>query len=309
MLQHILDCGQAFFHANQTISCNGIRRAPLSLLAKACGRFVPDYFQVATKAILLLQKGADVKYRHQNGDTLLHTLLKSRRYHQDVAYITAEYNDTMRQRKSSIRQPKLLLVAFIAARADVYAINNKGSTPSAIATIYGRERKWKRALRVCGYDVVEVFRRSSAEPWAAMPPRQTPKLRFEDFCEQYFDGIWGDDDWDLNQKAGSDDEAEAEGEYTRKSETGDSNDGETATEKADNEPMTDDTSQATLEPVLADNVETVEMYEIDDVDMDYGQGLVYELDEFWDPADPMYIGDVFEIYDIGLSPGALDLYL
>jgi len=309
MLQHILDSGQAFSHANQTISCNGSRRAPLSLLAKACGYFVSNYFQVATKAILLLQRGADVKYRYQNGDTLLHTLLKIRRYHQDVAYITAECNSDLRQRKLSIRQPKLLLVAFIVAGADVYAINNKGLTPSAIATIYGREREWKRALRVCGYDVVKVFRRSSAEPWAAMRPRQMPKLRFEDFCERCFDGIWGDDDWDLKKKANSDDEAESEGEDTRKSETTDSNDGETATEKADNEPMTDDTSQATLDPVLADNVETVEMYEIDDVDMDYGQGSAYELDEFWDPADPMYIGNVFETYNIGLSPGALDLYL
>jgi hypothetical protein len=309
MLQHILDCGQAFFHANQTISCNSSRRAPLSLLAKACGYSLGNYFQIATKAILLLQRGADVKYRHQNGDTLLHTLLKSRRYHQDVAYITAEYDGTMRQRKSSIRQPRLLLVAFIAAGADVYAINNKGLTPSAIAMIYGRKGEWKRALRVCGYDVVEVLRRSHTKPWAAIGPRQTPKLRFEDFCEQYFDGIWGDDDWDLEQIAESDDEAEAEGEDPWKSETGDSNDGETATARADNEPKTDDTSHATLEPVLADNVETVEMYEIDDVDMDNGQGSAYELDEFWDPADPMYIGDVFEIYDMGLSPSALDLYL
>lgn len=309
MLQQILDCGQAPFHANQTISCNGSRRAPLSLLAKACGYFVPNYFQVATKAILLLKRGADVRYRHQNGDTLLHTLLKGRRYHQDIAYVTADHNDTMYQRNSSIRQPKLLLVAFIAAGADVYAINNKGLTPSAIAKIYGREREWKRALRVCGYDVAEVTRQSSAEHWATMQPRQMPKLRFEDFCKQNFDKMWGNDDWDLKQKAESDDEsddeAEAKVEDTPKSEIGDSNDGETATEKA----MTYETSQATLELELADNVENIEMYEFHDVDIDYGQGLAYDLDAFWDPADPMYIGDVFGIYDIGLSPGALDLYL
>ena len=148
----------------------GIERVPLCILADGCGYGSSSVGQIVDKAILLLKWKADISCRDPDGDTVLHTLLKCERG--KMTYL-------------SLTEPKQLLIVFISAGADVYAINSEGESPSDLARQYDHEDEWTEALMLCGYDVHEVV----AQPDATRM-RQTSKLSFEECCQNREEYLW-----------------------------------------------------------------------------------------------------------------------
>jgi hypothetical protein len=141
------------------------------------------------KAILLLERAANISWRDSSGDNVLHASLNSKRRHERVTH-TYDYSEsTPNMYKDhhfcmSLTEPKQFLILCIAAGADVYATNNDGETPSLVARKYGREREWTEALSQCGYDPIEVFVQSDASPLDGTRIRQTSKLSFKEYCQR-----------------------------------------------------------------------------------------------------------------------------
>lgn len=108
------------------------------------------------KAILLLERAANISWRNSSGDNVLHTALKSKHYHEEELHA---FDDRFYM---SLTEPNQFLILCIAAGADVYATNNGGQTPSLVARQYGREKEWTEALSQCGYNPIEVFAQSDA---------------------------------------------------------------------------------------------------------------------------------------------------
>jgi ankyrin repeat protein len=86
----MLDLGEPFISLKYFyLDDSGTERAPLIELAKCCGLYYADTFHIIDKAILLLSRNADISCRDDNGDTVLHTLLRCRRLHEHVSYAEA----------------------------------------------------------------------------------------------------------------------------------------------------------------------------------------------------------------------------
>jgi hypothetical protein len=151
--------------------------SPLIYLADICGYFFGEVIQTVDKAILLLKRKADISCRDHNGNTVLHTLLECPRPYEDSRLLPED------RFYLSLTEPKQLLMAFITAGADVYAINNRGETPSMIAWDFGREDEWTEALTLCGYDSEEVFAQSDPALHDCTRIPQSSKLSFEEFCQ------------------------------------------------------------------------------------------------------------------------------
>lgn len=129
------------------------------------------------KAILLLNRKADISCRDKIGDTVLHILLKCERSNERFPKPQKRpYTWGL-----SFKAPKDLLMVFITAGADVYATNNEGKTPSRVALEYRREDEWIEALMLCGYDFEEVIACSIHHSTRG---HQTSKLSFQEYCQQ-----------------------------------------------------------------------------------------------------------------------------
>ncbi|KAH6679183.1 hypothetical protein B0J14DRAFT_293095 [Halenospora varia] len=159
---------------------------PLTALADNCGYDTLEAIDVVEKAIFLLQRKVDISCRGSNGDTVLHNLFRSDRLHSRVSKAQAKSNTggIMWQYPLSFTAPKDLLMVFITAGADVYAINDGRHTPSDIALEYGRVEEWIEALILCGYNAVEVIADSDPCLQDSTREPQTSKLSFEDYCRQ-----------------------------------------------------------------------------------------------------------------------------
>lgn len=178
----MLDLGLPFFNLNgEYESYFGEKLSALMLLASDCGYFFGQAIDVVEKAILLVERKADISCRDSFGNTVLHTVLKSKRYFETTSKKTAEKMFWQYHWTQSIRAPKELLMVFISAGADVYASNDLDETASMVASAYGREDEWIEALELCGYDARQVL-----ESCIHRPPseRQTSKMSFDAYCQR-----------------------------------------------------------------------------------------------------------------------------
>lgn len=164
----LLRLGPPFIDANMLVGSK--RSFLLMILAERSGF---PYYEVVDKAIVLIKSGNDVLQKDMNGDSVLHALLN----HYYRSYFTGHQNYL------HYCQPKDLLLAFIAAGPDVYAVNNAGRTPTMIARQHGRLAEWTKALSLCGYDPYSVLAHSVYLAVHKLPPVRTEsKLSFGSFC-------------------------------------------------------------------------------------------------------------------------------
>ena len=70
----------------------------------------------------------------------------------------------------------------IAAGANIYAINDEGTTPVMYARLYGREKELVGALRSTGHDAEEVVAHSDPK-FHHCRERPASKLSFEQYCQ------------------------------------------------------------------------------------------------------------------------------
>ncbi|CZR63154.1 uncharacterized protein PAC_13051 [Phialocephala subalpina] len=231
--KHALDFGEPFISPNGTYkSWHNIQCTPLTFLAIACGYNVSDTMDVLDKAILLLKRGADISCRDGNGDTVLHTLLKSERWHERVSKTEpCKFCFVIEQLRRSMKEPPELLKAFISAGADVYATNNEGQTPTALAWIYGRDEEWTEALDFCGYDLEQVFAHEDRGLHQCSCERQISKLSFQEFCQKREENVELEE---IDTRDEGEDEDEDEDESEGEDEDEDNSDDERNGEAEDN---------------------------------------------------------------------------
>lgn len=187
----MLDLGEPFISPRCSYKSSGGKiYSPLIILANHCGVHFADSIDTVDKAIILLNRKADISCRDYNGNTVLHTILRNRRLNDTMSYAEAVRTGQRLRWALSLEEPKDLLMVFITAGADVYATNDEGETPSDVASEYGREKEWTEALKLCGFDSEQVLAASSllCHDCALNAPnalkRQTCKLPFEEYCRQ-----------------------------------------------------------------------------------------------------------------------------
>jgi hypothetical protein len=197
---------------------------PLLSVAFDCGLCLSNTLHVVDKAILLLNRKADVLCCDDSGDTVLHIILNGKRLHEEKSYKRAKAYGMRSRWLLSRKQPLDLLMVFITAGADVYAVNTYGKTPSRVAHINRRTEEWIEALQLCGYDYEEILAHPSLCTDCCKENHQTSKLSFEEYCQQReSSGYDGFDSRDMNGCISSgeeksddeeedDDEEESDGE-------------------------------------------------------------------------------------------------
>ncbi|KAH6671097.1 ankyrin repeat-containing domain protein [Halenospora varia] len=181
ILKHIVDFGEPFISLNGIYNCFWGKCSALTILAHGCGYIFGEAIDVVDKAILLLNRKADISCRDENGDTVLHTLLKCQRRYESQSKTEARRCGRLQIWDLSFKAPKDLLMVFITAGADVYATNDDGETPFMVASKYGREDEWIEALELCGYESEEVLTSCIHHPTRE---HQTSKLSFQKYCQQ-----------------------------------------------------------------------------------------------------------------------------
>jgi hypothetical protein len=216
MLKHMLDLGQPFISLKSFyLDSTGTERAPLITLADFCGLYYGDAIHIIDKAILLLNRNVDISCRDSNGDTVLHKVLRCERLHERESYAQAVKWGRQLRWTLSLKEPQELLMVFITAGADVYSTNDKGETPSIIASTYGRDEEWIEALELCGFDAQQVLT-DSCRCHANRPlERQKSKLSFEDYCQQWqkrprLEEVDIDDEDDDDEDHGADEDDDVE---------------------------------------------------------------------------------------------------
>lgn len=180
--EFILHYGSPFIFQNDKYrNSSGKWCSPLTELAIHGGYHTGKEIDIVEKAILLLSQEAEVSCQDENGDAVLHTLLKCDRYHEHTSNREGRRDKShLEQWKLSHSAPNDLLMAFITAGADVYATNNDGKSPSMVATDYRRKKDWIQALERCGYSADEVIFASCPNHEARV--RQISKLSFDQYC-------------------------------------------------------------------------------------------------------------------------------
>jgi hypothetical protein len=103
----------------------------LILLANHCGCNCIESIHVLEKAIVLLKWGVEISCEDTHGNTVLHTILERSR---------AKPITLIKERNRVRKEPGELLKVFIAAGADVYALNKAGFSASKMLGSVG-ERK------------------------------------------------------------------------------------------------------------------------------------------------------------------------
>ena len=175
-LENVLNLGGPFVSPNtEVFDQSGNAQSALSLLARMCGYVSPISIHIVDKAIFLLKRKADIACRDSHGDTILHTLLSCYREH-IPAFARSFF--------LGLTEPRQLLTVFLSAGADVYAVNQKGETPSSVAKQYGPEDEWIEALTACGYNHEEILAHLELGSFGHSEKRQSPQLSFEDVCRQ-----------------------------------------------------------------------------------------------------------------------------
>jgi hypothetical protein len=182
----MIKLGEPFISPTMTFQHGRRYDYPLARLADFCGSEVKFNSETVEKAILLLKWKSNISYHDNFGNTLLHLLLRCEQVDQNKDW---EFNKL--ELNHSLRTQRELLIVFITAGADVYAINHYGETPSILARTYGREKRWIKALTFCGYDYSDVI---SAQPDGDLHDpnrvRQTSKLSLEEYCQRRQDYRW-----------------------------------------------------------------------------------------------------------------------
>ena len=90
----------------------------------------------------------------------------------------------------SKNEPGELLKVFIAAGADIYALNNRGYSASRIAMKYGRKREWLEALEFCGFESKEVMNQTIPKYKQYTGRRQISKLTFQEYYQTWDERKW-----------------------------------------------------------------------------------------------------------------------
>ena len=205
---------------------------PLLLLAEACGLIDSDTFHIVDKAILLLNRKANISCRNYHGNTVLHTILNCPRLHEIFSYKKAKALRSRSRWILSHKQPLDLLIVFITAGADVYALNKNGETPSKVAYSNRRIEEWIKALKLCGYDYEEVLAHPSPCTDYCKANHQASMLSFEEYCQERepsgYDGYDGKDPPDGQgyicseaEESGDEEESDEEGESDEEEENDD----------------------------------------------------------------------------------------
>ncbi len=194
-LKHVIRLGGPLVHPRMFISNTfdvgkKAKCSPLMILASQCGYRLGNTFQTLEKAIILLKWGVKISCRDLDGNTVLHRVLCcDRRY-------------TKFHGLRPFLEPGELLKVFIAAGADIYALNNAGRSASRTARNFGREKEWSEALRFCGLDPEEVMAQTMPKYKPYMGPRHTSTLTFDEYCRTWDEDIWAEKmSWD--HEAGS----------------------------------------------------------------------------------------------------------
>jgi hypothetical protein len=243
----MLEFGEPFINLNGIYKTCLRELSALATLACYSGHTSFDVIDVVDKAILLLNRKANISCRDASGDTVLHTLLKCERYYERMSKITARRHSGLHLHhwRMSFKVPKDLLKVFISAGADVYATNDNGQTPSMVASEYGRMDEWIEALELCGYEYEEVLKSCIHHPSSR---HQTSKLSFQEYCQQRKhpdrSEQFQSDDSDDSQYGDGDEYAEVQSDDSDDSKY----DGENAREEDDHEEIR----------VITDNTECVD---------------------------------------------------
>lgn len=180
-LKHVINHGEPFIHPSILVREYrfGELVSPLLFLASISDYSTSGVVMVLEKAILLLNWGVDISCCDRLGNTVLHRILDNR-------CLRAEGRHGIRPYK----EPGELLKVFIAAGADVYALNNAGRSASRTAANYGREEEWSEALESCGFNSKEIVRQTMPRYLQYTGPRQVSKLTFKEYCR-----TWDEDKW------------------------------------------------------------------------------------------------------------------
>lgn len=183
--KYILDLGEPFISPNVNYKdVRGYECSPLITLARSCAYSLVGIIHIVEKAILLLQRKADILCRDYNGDTVLHAVLGCKRL--------GEGDERRRYLKhvgqswkwcAALQASKDLLMVFITAGANLYATNDEGKTPSMVASDSHRENEWIEALTACGFDANEVLAQSHPELYDCTREHQMSKLSLEEYCQ------------------------------------------------------------------------------------------------------------------------------
>ena len=183
--KNILDHDNSSIDVNEP-RCNSFRleEPPLFSLARESGYETSDVFYVLEKAVLLLERKADVSRRGADGGTVLHAVLKCRCCFEWISKQNARRNKSLWSRKLSISTLKDMLLLFLSAGADVYVSNRFGQTASMVAAECGRLEEWEEALSACGYNAEKVMTHSHSDLKTCTGQHQASKLVFEEYCEQ-----------------------------------------------------------------------------------------------------------------------------
>jgi hypothetical protein len=162
----------------------GYECSPLITLARSCAYSLVGIIHIVEKAILLLQRKADILCRDYNGDTVLHAVLKCKRLDEDderrryLKHVGQSWKWC-----AALQASKDLLMVFITAGANLYATNDEGKTPSMVASDSHRENEWIEALTACGFDANEVLAQSYPELYDCTREHQMSKLSLEEYCQ------------------------------------------------------------------------------------------------------------------------------
>lgn len=105
-------------------------------------------FQAAEKFKFLLNRGANVRFVTSHGHTCLHLLLQLNMTSKLHLVGSGLYSED---------EFVSILMAMIAAGADVRAVNICGSSVSNYAWHYGNQQVWIQALAACGYNPWDIF--------------------------------------------------------------------------------------------------------------------------------------------------------
>ena len=117
--------------------------SPLLHLAEIHGCGAMKDFEVPDKIALLLARGADVSQRDSEGNSCLHIAMK---WAPRVRLNTFQPQNELRD----------ILTLMITAGADIYAINEGGTTVSQVAHAEGHYQILVEVLETCGYDADKV---------------------------------------------------------------------------------------------------------------------------------------------------------
>lgn len=153
--------------------------SPLIYLAGISEYLCMDITHVLEKAIILLKWGVEISCQDSEGNTVLHRVLCCfRKYRM--------YN------RRPEKEPGELLKVFIAAGADVYALNKAGCSASRTARNFGREKEWSRALELCGFNPKEVINQTMPKHKQYTGLRQASRLTFEEYYRTWDEKKWAE---------------------------------------------------------------------------------------------------------------------